>query len=468
MGTTGIAIGRFFGSPGFKFFLIAGLVLALLIPMVFVWFIIDEREDRARDVRKEVAREWGKSQTITGPFLIVPYTTVVGSTEKDGEREEQLREHYAVFLPQTLNIRGEAETKVLHRSIYDVAVYTGTIGFEGRFGAPDMTKVSADVHNVRWRDAVIAVGISDLSGLKTTASLLIDEKTKIVFEPSAGVPSVSMSGIHARLVDATNLFDGTNSASSSMQGFTYRFKITLNGTSELSFAPVALETTVDLSSDWPDPSFTGAFLPTERDVNSSGFSARWQVPNLARSMPQAWTLKESSGFGRADRSLGRWSPYEFSVKFLFPVDFYKLVTRAAKYALMFLAAAFMAVFVLELRSARHVHAVQYMFVGLTMIFFYVLLLSFAEHLGFLPAYLIASGATGSMLSYYVARVQKSRVEGFIMLAVFVVLYGLLYLLLRLEEYALLAGAITGFLLLAVVMFSTLRVEWSGREKPAPG
>ncbi len=460
MGTMGTAIGRLIGSPGFKFFLICGLILALLIPMVFVWFIIDEREDRAKDVRREVAREWGQSQTIAGPFLIVPYTTIVKSTKKDGEREEEVREHHAVFLPQTLNIRGQATTKVLHRSIYDVAVYTGVLDFEGRFDAPNMAEVAAEMHSVRWRDAVLALGVSDLSGLKTTASLLIDKQTKLAFDPSTGVPGVRMDGIHARLIDAERLFDDTGSASSSMQGFSYSFKLSLNGTSELSFAPVARETTVDLSSAWPDPSFTGAFLPTKREVNADGFSARWQVPNLARSVPQAWTLQ--------GRNLDRWTPYQFGVRFLFPVDFYNLVTRAAKYAVMFLAAVFMAVFVLELRSARNVHAVQYVFVGLTMVFFYVLLLSFAEQIGFLPAYLIAAGATGGMLSLYIARMQKSRVEGLIMLIVFAVLYGLLYLILRLEDYALLAGAILGFLTLAVVMFSTLRVEWSGREKPAPG
>lgn len=465
MGTVGTAIGRFVGSPGFKFFLICGLILALLIPMVFVWFIIDEREDRARDVRREVAREWGGSQTITGPFLIVPYTTVEKSTDKDGNREEKVREHHAVFMPQTLDIRGQATTKVLHRSIYDVAVYTGNLDFEGRFDAPDMAEVAADVHNVRWRDAVIALGVGDLSGLKTTAALIIDGQTKIPFEPSIGVPGERMNGIHARLAGAERLFGDTVTPSSPMQGFGYRFKLSLNGSSELSFAPVARETTVNISSQWPDPSFTGAFLPSERDVETSGFSAQWQVPNLARSIPQAWTLKSRNS--DANRSLSIWSSYEFGVRFLFPVDFYKLVTRAAKYAVMFLAAAFMAVFVLELRSAHTVHAVQYVFVGLAMVFFYVLLLSFAEHIGFLPAYLIAAGATGGILSLYVARVQKSGVEGLIMLTVFAVLYGLLYLILRLEDYALLAGAILGFLTLAVVMFSTLRVEWSGREKPVP-
>ena len=152
------------------------------------------------------------------------------------------------------------------------------------------------------------------------------------------------------------------------------------------------------------------------------------------------------------------------MRFIVPVDFYQLVSRAAKYAMMFLATAFMAVFLLEMRSTRQVHPVQYLFVGLTMIFFYVLLLSLAEQIGFLWAYLIAALATGGMLSLYVARVQGSVNKGLVMAGVFFVLYGLLYLILQMEDYALLAGAIAGFVMLAVVMFSTLHVDWSGHKR----
>jgi inner membrane protein len=148
------------------------------------------------------------------------------------------------------------------------------------------------------------------------------------------------------------------------------------------------------------------------------------------------------------------------------VDFYQLVTRAAKYAMMFLATAFMAVFLLELGSARQVHPVQYLFVGFAMILFYILLLSLAEQIGFLLSYLIAAGATSSLISLYVARVQLSAAKGLAMLLVLSLLYGLLYLILRLEDYALLAGAIAGFVMLAVVMFSTLRIDWSGEKARA--
>ena len=144
------------------------------------------------------------------------------------------------------------------------------------------------------------------------------------------------------------------------------------------------------------------------------------------------------------------------------MDFYDLVTRAAKYGVLFVALAFMAVFVLELLSGRRVHPVQYLFVGLAMIFFYVLLLSLAEHIGFAAAYVIAVGASGGMLSVYVGKALASLRQGAIMLGVLLVLYGLLYLILNLEDYALLAGAILGFVALTTVMFATLRVDWSGR------
>ncbi len=450
------AVRRVFGSPGFKFFLICGLVLILTIPLLLVWGLIEEREKRAEGVQREVAREWGGKQSITGPVLIVPYTIKRVKTVGDKQTEEII-EKRAVFLPETLNINGKATTKVLHRSIYDIAVYTATLGFEGRFDAPDINEVAAEVHAVRWRDAILALAIDDVSGLKATASVIVDGASDLAFEPSLGVPGERLNGIHARLAGATALFGtGDAAAPGSMQGFSFKFGLTLNGSSELTFVPVARETTVGLSSDWPDPSFTGAFLPTDRVLNPAMFSARWQVPHLARSVPQAWDV--------STQNLRRMDSYDFGVRFIVPVDFYQLASRAAKYAMMFLATAFMAVFVLELRSAYAVHPVQYLFVGLAMAFYYVLLLSFAEQIGFLWAYLIATVATSGLIALYVGRMQRSVVKGLIMLGVLGLLYGLLYLILQLEDYALLAGAIVGFVLLAAVMFGTLKVDWSGETQ----
>ncbi|MGH7634249.1 MAG: inner membrane CreD family protein, partial [Gemmatimonadaceae bacterium] len=217
------AFRRVLGSPGFKFFLICGLILILTIPLLLVWALIEEREQRAESVRADVAREWGAAQSIIGPVLIVPYTVRHVTTQGD-KRVEELLERRAVFLPQTLNVHGKATTKVLHRAIYDVAVYTGSLEFEGRFDSPDMSEVSADVDSVRWRDAILALAINDVSGLRSTASALIDSATKLAFEPSIGIPDDRLNGIHVRLAGATGLFgDAAPTAQpAAMHGFAYK------------------------------------------------------------------------------------------------------------------------------------------------------------------------------------------------------------------------------------------------------
>jgi inner membrane protein len=177
-------------------------------------------------------------------------------------------------------------------------------------------------------------------------------------------------------------------------------------------------------------------------------------------VPEAWSLAETG--------LERLQPHAFGVALIDPVDFYSLVNRAAKYGILFVALAFMAVFCLEIVSGRPVHPVQYLFTGIALVFFYVLLLSLAEHLGFARAYLAASTATGAMLAIYVGAAMSSAMRGLVMLAVFAATYGILYLILQLEDYALLAGAMLGFAALTAVMFVTLRVDWSGSAaRPAP-
>ena len=196
-------------------------------------------------------------------------------------------------------------------------------------------------------------------------------------------------------------------------------------------------------------------MPDERKVRADGFAASWQIPHLARSVPQSWV---------AEGSLDRFGGNIFGVRFYIPLDFYNLVDRALKYGLMFLTTAFAGVFVMEMLSGKRVHGVQYLLVGVAMVFFFVMLLSFAEHIGFALSYLLASGATGGMLSVYVGKALDSLKQGLIMLALFFVIYGFLYMILQLEDYALLAGAIIGFVLLTITMFLTLRIDWSGRGR----
>jgi len=440
---------RVLSSPAFKFLLILFLILLLLVPLFFVYGLIWERETRARSVRGEVGELWGPEQRILGPFLVVPYTVRI-ETAQGEKRIELIQERRAVFTPETLEVAGRVEAKKLRRSIFEVPVYGARLKLSGRFRAPRIADVAADVVQVRWRDAAFALGLSGVSGLKEATALKIAGAADIPFAPSIGFPSTNLSGIHAKLADAGGAL--LPDPEQPPQGFAFAVNLSFNGSVSLNLAPVARETRVSLSSDWPHPSFSGTFLPDEREVTAAGFSAAWKIPHLARSVPEAWSLTEAG--------LERFQPYAFGVMLIDPVDFYSLVNRATKYGILFVALSFMAVFCLELASQRRVHPVQYLFTGIALVFFYVLLLSLVEHLGFVQAYLAASVATGAMLALYVGAAMSSLVRGLVMLAVFAVTYGILYLILQLEDYALLAGAILGFLALTIVMFVTLRVDWS--------
>jgi inner membrane protein len=444
------AASRILRSPAFKFGLILLLILVLIVPLFLVYGLISERESRAQGVRREVGQLWGPQQQILGPFLVVPYTVRIEAVQGD-KRVEQIQERRAAFTPEALEVAARADAKTLRRSIFEVPVYAAHLKLSGRFAIPRIGDVAADVVAVRWRDATFVLGLSGVSGLKETATLKIAGASEIAFAPSVGFPSAYLSGIHAKL--AVPASASTTDIEQPPQPFAFTVDLAINGSVSLAFAPVARETRVSLSSNWPHPSFSGAFLPDDRQVTTAGFTAAWKVPHLARSVPDAWSL--------TDGGLERLQPYSFGVAMIDPVDFYSLVNRAAKYGIMFVALAFMAVFCLELSSGRHMHPVQYLFTGISLVFFYVLLLSLAEHLGFTQAYLAASIATGAMLALYVGAAMTSMASGLVMLTVFAATYVILYLILQLEDYALLAGAVLGFLALVIVMFVTLRVDWSG-------
>ena len=451
------ATGRTLRSPAFKFLLILFLIVLLLVPLLLVLALIWERETRAQSVRYDVAQLWGPEKRILGPFLIVPYTVRIETVQGE-KRIEQIQERRAVFTPESLEVSGRAEAKTLSRSIFEVPVYAARLKLSGRFAQPRIADVAADVVAVRWRDAAFVLGLTGVSGLKEAAALTIAGATDVPFAPSIGIPSSQLSGIHARLAGAGGAL--MPDPEQPPQPFAFSLDLAFNGSTSLTIAPVARETRVALSSDWPHPSFSGAFLPDERQVGPKGFNAAWRIPHLARSVPEAWSLTEAG--------LERLQPHAFGVVMVDPVDFYSLVNRAAKYGIMFVVLAFMAVFCIELVSERRVHPVQYLFTGIALVFFYVLLLSLAEHIGFALAYLAAAVATGAMLALYVGMALSSAARGLVMLVVFAASYGIISLILQLEDYALLAGAILGFVALTTVMFVTLRVDWSGAAaRPAP-
>ena len=288
-----VASTGFFGgivrSPSFKFVLVGFLVIVIWSFFAIVWGLSNDRQSRASGVQSQVAQDWGGPQRLLGPYLIVPYTVKVYRIDSGKSVEMELTRH-AVFLPDTLNIGGKAQTEKRRRSIYEVTVYQAALTVEGQFRVPDISLIEADpVTAIRWQDAILALGIKDVSGLKNNVQLETGGR-KIDFEPSIGADadtSRSAYGIHAplRQLAGAGGFNGGAPLS-------YKIELALKGSSSLYFTPAGRETTVSLESNWPHPSFAG-FLPVSRTITANGFSSSWRVPHLARDVPQAWTAAQS-------------------------------------------------------------------------------------------------------------------------------------------------------------------------------
>jgi inner membrane protein len=357
------SLAKFLRSPSFKFVLIGCLVFAISIPLALVWFMLSERQSRAGAVQSEIANDWGRGQRITGPYLIVPYTakaTVIDA----GKPVELERERFAIVLPDSFNASADASTEIRKRSIYDVTVYRSAITLEGRFPDVNIGLMDANAVSARWKDAFLALGISDVSGLKDNVELEADGGKPIPFEPSIGIEAINYPGIHARVLAGSEQASTSLKSSSPMS---YKIRLALNGSSFLRFAPVGRDSSVLIKSDWPHPSFVG-FLPASRTIANNGFTAEWRIPHLARSVPEAWSE------GTQNVILDRFANADLGVNLYVPVDFYSLVERSLKYGFMFIATVFGGVFVMELLSKTRVHPIQYIFVGFAVVIFFVLLL----------------------------------------------------------------------------------------------
>jgi inner membrane protein len=235
--------------------------------------------------------------------------------------------------------------------------------------------------------------------------------------------------------------------------------MTFTGAQRLAVLAFAKSTTFSAKGDWPDPSFDGGFLPAARTVNGDGFTANWSVPFIARGVPAAGSAETISRLGQT----------ELGVSFIEPANPYQSVSRSLKYAPMFVGLVFLAYFLFESMARRRVHPAQYVLIGLAQIIFYLLLLSIAEQIGFDLAFLISAGATVALISAYAGWVFESRRQGVIALVSFTALYLLIYVLMRLEDFALLIGALTSFGAIAAVMYFTRGIDWYGQraEEPAP-
>ena len=421
-----------------KALLIGGLVLFLQIPILLIWRLVSEREQTRESALAEVTASWGKAQEVQGPYLVIPYTYEKTTTSAEGKVEVREQEARATFLPRILKISGELDVEARYRGIFETSVYRSRIEIEGQFDRPDFSGWGVESARVMWDRAQLVFEVSDARAIQNQARLRWQDE-EVDFEPGTGGRSSDMSGIHARV-------DGLRNGSP----LDFSCTLDLRGSTRLRFAPLGDNTEVRLRGNWPDPSFQGRWLPVERQVGPGGFAATWRIPYLGRNYPRSW---------RAGNNAPPIAASQFGVDLLSPVDAYRQTDRSLKYQLLFLGLTFTVIWLFEVLGGLRLHVIQYALIGAAMCVFYLLELSLAEHLGFLAAYSIAAAAVVTLVVFYGLSALQSRGRAAVIGAVLTGLYGCLYALLQIQDYALLIGSLGLFAVLAAVMFATRHVDW---------
>lgn len=408
------------------------LILVMLIPTVFITNLIKERESRQKEVVAEVSKKWATSQTITGPYLVIPYNYAT----VDANNKPVVLRKQVILLPETINVQGTILPEKRLRSIYTVLLYRSNLKAKGFF----KTALPADIdpNDLVYSEAKLCIGFTDFKG--------IEEKPNLQFNNTS---NNLLPGLPDNKIDRAGLSCNVNITREDItKDIPFNFDLKLKGSQQLYFVPLAGNSRFELRSSWADPSFDGNTLPTERRVTKDGFIAKWNF-NTAN-LPFTTLLLDT----KIDKQA-----LAFGVSMLQPADQYAKTMRSAKYAILFIGLTFSLFFIIELLQKKPVHPVQYVLVGLALIIFYSLLLSFSELILFNGAYLIAATATVALITLYAKSHFESWKVASVFASVLASLYIFIFILIQLEDTALLVGSVGLFIVLAVVMYASRKINW---------
>jgi inner membrane protein len=442
---------------------LAAVLLALTLALQSVSSIVAEREGRLREAERSVAASLASAQTLVGPIVTRDCSETWETTQGEGKDRKTVVERRSYKLaatPATLEVKGDVAIEPRYRGIFKVNGYV--LKARLRAGWKDGTSLLPEGQHPGSRlhcDApVMVVALGDARGVRS-AAMQIDGAVVPVL--AGTLHAAHPRGFHA---DVAESFAGAKRPLDAEIG------IDLVGTGELAFAPVGGSTQVVLASDWRHPSFGGRFLPLERQVGETGFTARWQLNALATTAPQAASygapacrLHDGGAelLPSGEEARRRACIETFGVAFMDPVSPYVLSDRATKYGLLFIALTFVGVAAIELLRRLRVHPIQYLLVGSALAVFFLLLVSLSEHVPFAVAYLAAAAACTGLLTFYGAFVLRGSRAGAAFGGAVAALYGALYALLQLEQTALLLGSMMLFAVLAALMVATRRIDWYG-------
>ena len=441
-------------SAGLKLLLVCGLALLMAVPALFVYGVVHERTSGAQRALSDVSALVGGEQSVLGPVLAVPFART-----PDPEKPERKIYGVAIAYAEEGNANANVTVEERKRGIYVVPVFDATVDFKAQFDPKALRDaIPADATPV-WADARLYMGISDSRGVKEAYAVTVNGAALAM----APAPQMHSDGAYNPTPAAVGSLAG--GAIRNLQTATAPIDVSatmsISGAQRFAIGPFAKNTRFKMNSNWEDPSFTGGVLPRTHNASEegvTGFTAEWNVPYLARDIPGAGAhlnLSDVTAYNRRD----------MAVRFMLAANPYQSVERALKYAAMFVGFVFLSYFLFEITSGARAHPAQYVLVGLAQTIFYLLLLAISERIGFDGAFFIAAAMTVLLTAAYAMSVFRSRQYGLRALGVMSGIYGLIYVLMRAEENALLAGAFASFAAIALTMYLTRNVDWYG-EKPA--
>ncbi len=442
----------------FLFLKIGGicLLIALLhVPLALLQGVLKERQGYQSAATDEIAGIWGRQQLVMGPVLAIPYQykkSVVKSKVVNGRavqvEENELTDATAYFLPEVLSVKGSIDPDVRHRGIYEAVVYSTKVSLTGSF-QPDFAVAGIEADRIEWEKAQVQFGVSDLHGVRSVGPIEFNGGKDHAFESME-----NDNGSWSLKAKMDGLFPASKSD--------FSFELALQGSERFEVTPVGKVTTVGLTSPWSDPSFIGAYLPVKREVGT-GFSAEWKTSAFSRGFPAAWTDRTIKVEDMAHEIMREG----FGVRFAQPLNGYGVAERAQKYAMLFFVLVFAVFFLFEITGGIRIHPLQYAMVGAALCVFFLGFLALTEFWSVGPAYAVSAAACTLLVSSYAWSFLKTGSRTGMIGGGLGATYGYLFLVLKSQDYALLAGTAALFAALALVMFCTRKINWYGLELNAP-
>ena len=435
---------------GFKIFTILILGLLLLIPMTFINSVVRDRKNYKNEAVSSIIEPIGGVANIEGLIMAIPYMKKVVY-----EKEITYKREYIFYMPNSYNISGDVEINLLKRGIFKVPILNSTLNIKGKFDKynSDLYNLDENDSTILFDEAIMIFGIGNKKNLLKLPKIIVNGNEELEYYQKT---------IKMNLQMFSNIFLFNISRDKIFNGFEFETSVDIQGGNSLIINPMAADNYFNISSKWSDPSFTGGFIPTKREVSKNGFNAEWNIASFNTSYNKYWTSEEY------DEN----NSYEFEnkknennviISFLLLNDNYQKILRSVKYAILFIFIPFFVLFLCEVISKKRIHPVQYILIGISNAIFYLLILAISEHINFNVSYLISAIMVILLTSTYIGYIIKSKKYILSMAIVEILIYIFLFGILQLTDYALLMGTLGLFIVIAAGMYFSRNVDWYGEN-----